>query len=124
MYLCAINNKLTDIMPRQKRLHNATGSYHVMLGMKNNGTFGAIDSLTISYDGNQLVKVTDAAEALNYSDALDFHDGDDTACEYDYDSNGALTRDSNRGINGITYDYGHHPNYINMNMTRGSRGRF
>ena len=31
MYLCAINNKLTDIMPRQKRLHNATGSYHVML---------------------------------------------------------------------------------------------
>ena len=90
-------------------------------GMKNNGTFGAIDSLTISYDGNQLVKVTDAAEALNYSDALDFHDGDDTACEYDYDSNGALTRDSNRGINGITYDYGHHPNYINMNMTSGPR---
>lgn len=31
MYLCAINNKLTDIMPRQKRLHNATGSYHVIL---------------------------------------------------------------------------------------------
>ena len=64
----------------------------------NNGTFGAIDNLTISYNGNQLVKVTDAAEALNYSDALDFHDGDDTACEYDYDNNGGLTRDSNRGI--------------------------
>ena len=31
MYLCAINNKLTDIMPRQKRLHSATGIYHVML---------------------------------------------------------------------------------------------
>ena len=108
-------------MPRQERTKSGTGIYHVMLGMKNNGTFGAIDSLTISYDGNQLVKVTDAAEALNYSDALDFHDGDDTACEYDYDSNGALTRDSNRGINGITYDYGHHPNYINMNMTSGPR---
>ncbi|MEE3417575.1 MAG: hypothetical protein VZR53_19815 [Prevotella sp.] len=26
---------------------------------------GLINSLTISYDGNQLVKVTDAAEALN-----------------------------------------------------------
>ena len=108
-------------MPRQERTKSGTGIYHVMLGMKNNGTFGTIDDLDISYDGNQLVKVTDAAEALNYSDALDFHDGDDTACEYDYDSNGALTRDNNRGINGITYDYGHHPNYINMNMTSGPR---
>jgi RHS repeat-associated protein len=105
--------------------YNSNGSVASLQrnGMKNNGTFGAIDNLTISYNGNQLVKVTDAAEALNYNGALDFHDGDDTACEYDYDSNGALTRDSNRGINGITYDYGHHPNYINMNMTFGSEMR-
>ena len=89
--------------------------------MKNDGTFGAIDNLTITYDGNQLVKVTDAAEALNYNGALDFHDGDDSTCEYDYDNNGALTRDSNRGINSITYDYGHHPSYINMNMTSGPK---
>ena len=81
MYLCAVNNMVA---------YNYNGM--------NNGTFGAIDNLTISYNGNQLVKVTDAAEALNYSDALDFHDGDDTACEYDYDNNGGLTRDSNRGI--------------------------
>ena len=90
-------------------------------GMKNNGTFGAIDNLTISYDGNRLMKVTDAAEALNYSDALDFNDGADMECEYDYDSNGALTRDDNRGVKSITYDYGHHPSYINMNMTSGPR---
>ena len=31
MYLCAVNNKLADIMPRQERLHSATGIYHVML---------------------------------------------------------------------------------------------
>ncbi len=90
-------------------------------GMKNNGTFGLIDSLAISYDGNRLVKVTDNAEALNYNGALDFNDGDDANCEYEYDSDGALTRDSNRGINSITYDYGHHPYYINMNMTGGPR---
>ena len=90
-------------------------------GMKNDGTFGMIDDLTISYDGNQLVKVTDDAEALNYSDALDFNDGADTECEYEYDNNGALTRDSNRGINSITYDYSHHPSYINMNMISGPR---
>ncbi len=53
MYFCAVNNKLADIMPRQERLHSATGICHVML----------------------------------------------------------------RGINSITYDYGHHAYYINMNMT-------
>ena len=105
MYLCTVNNIL---------------SYNYN-GMKNNGTFGLIDSLTISYDGNHLLKVTDDAEALNYNGALDFNDGDDSTCEYDYDDNGALTRDSNRGINSITYDYGHHPYYINMNMASGPR---
>ena len=83
-------------------------------GMKNNGTFGLIDNLTISYDGNHLLKVTDAAEALNYNGALDFNDGANADCEYHYDSNGALTYDSNRGINCITYDYGHHPSEISM----------
>ena len=84
--------------------------------MKNNGTFGTIDNLAISYDGNRLLKVTDNAEAVNYNGSLDFHDGADTECEYEYDSNGALTKDSNRGINSITYDYGHHADKINLNM--------
>ena len=83
-------------------------------GVKNDGTFGLIDDLSISYDGNRLLKVTDDAEALNYNGALDFNDGDDSDCEYQYDSNGALTKDSNRGITGITYDYGHHPTKISM----------
>ena len=82
--------------------------------MKNNGTFGTIDSLTISYDGNRLLKVTDDAEALNYNGALDFNDGANADCEYQYDSNGALTCDSNRSINCITYDYEHHPSEISM----------
>lgn len=90
-------------------------------GMRNNGTFDLIDDLTITYDGNQLVKVTDAAEALNYNGALDFNDGANADSEYQYDSNGALTKDSNRGINSITYDYGHHPYKFNMNMASGPR---
>ena len=87
-------------------------------GMKNDGTFGLIDDLSISYDGNRLLKVTDDAEALNYNGALDFNDGDDSDCEYQYDSNGALKKDSNRGIKSITYDYGHHLSYVNMNKGR------
>ena len=31
MYLCAVNNTLPIIMPRQERQHTATGIYHVML---------------------------------------------------------------------------------------------
>lgn len=100
--------------------YNKNGSIESLqrYGMKNDGTFGMIDNLAINYDGNRLTKVTDDAEALNYNDALDFHDGADMECEYEYDSNGALTRDSNRGIKSITYDYGHHPSYVNMNVGR------
>lgn len=56
--------------------YNANGSILSLLrsGMRNDGTFGVIDDLTITYDGNQLVKVTDDADALNYNGALDFHD--------------------------------------------------
>ena len=58
--------------------------------------------------------VTDDAEALNYNGALDFNDGDDADNEYQYDSNGALTYDSNRFIGSISYDYSHHPYKIKM----------
>ena len=101
--------------------YNPNGSIETLLrsGMKNDGTFGTIDNLAISYDGNRLLKVTDNAETVNYNGSLDFHDGADTECEYEYDSNGALTKDSNRGIKSITYDYGHHPQFISMSTMRG-----
>ncbi len=50
-------------MARQIRKKSGTGIYYVILGMKNDGTFGLIDDLAITYDGNRLVKVTDNAEA-------------------------------------------------------------
>ena len=94
--------------------YNSNGSITSLLrnGMKNDGTFGAIDDLTITYSGNRLLKVTDDAETLNYNGALDFDDGDDSTTEYHYDGNGALTYDSNRAINKITYDYSHYPSLI------------
>lgn len=100
--------------------YNPNGSIMSLLrnGMKNNGTYGAIDDLTISYDGNRLLKVTDDAETLNYNGALDFDDGDDSNCEYQYDSNGALKYDSNRGINSISYDYSHHPHTISRSTKK------
>ena len=34
-------------------------------GMRNDGTFGVIDDLSVNYDGNRLLNVTDDAESLN-----------------------------------------------------------
>jgi len=115
-YSSSVNG--TDGRYDESVTYNANGSITSLLrsGMKNDGTFGLIDDLTITYNGNRLLKVTDDAEALNYSNALDFHDGADVTCEYAYDSNGALTQDKNRGVRSITYDYGHHPYFINMNQ--------
>lgn len=113
-YSSSVNG--TDGRYDESAAYNANGSVTWLLrgGMKNDGSFGAIDSLVVTYDGNRLLKVTDHAEALNYNGALDFHDGENTNCEYAYDSDGALTRDGNRGVSSITYDYDHHPYYIRM----------
>ena len=112
----SIQTSGTKVRFDESASYNPNGSITSLLrgGMKNDGTFRDIDNLTINYNGNQLRKVTDAAEALNYNGALDFNDGANADCEYQYDSNGALTYDSNRGINSITYDYGHHPSEISM----------
>ena len=101
--------------------YNSNGSITKLLrrGMKNDGTFGLIDNLEINYDGNRLLNVEDRAESLNYNGAQDFHDGASTTCEYDYDCNGALTRDGNRGISSISYDFGHHPQRISMSTMKG-----
>lgn len=50
----------------------------------------------------RLVKVTDAAEVI-YARSMDFHDGADNDEEYDYDEDGRLTRDDNRGIKQISW---------------------
>lgn len=59
-------------------------------------SFGNIDNLSLSYDGNQLRKVTDQCADLTYAGAMDFKDGADESCEYLWDANGNMTRDRNK----------------------------
>ena len=66
---------------------------------------GTVDDLTMIYDGNRLVKVTDNADEVLVEKSFDFHDGADLAAEYAYDANGYVTRDNNRGIADIAYNY-------------------
>jgi len=114
-YSSSVNG--TDRHYDEALTYNRNGSITSLLrnGMRNDGTFGVIDDLSVNYDGNRLLNVTDDAESLNYNGALDFNDGADMTAEYEYDSTGALTKDRNRGITGITYDLSHNPQTIVMN---------
>lgn len=81
-------------------------------GKKNNGTFGLIDDLMYSYNGNQIKAISDKAGSLLYDGSFDFKDGANADVEYFYDANGALVKNLNKGISNIEYDvlgnlYGH-----------------
>ena len=77
-----------------------------------NCAYGLIDDVTLSYYGNRLVCADDAADALVYAGAMDFHDGANEEEEYDYDANGNLTKDLNKGISCITYDWNNLPREV------------
>lgn len=76
--------------------------------LRRNGDTGAlIDDLRYDYDnakGNRLLKVTDTG-IDTLLQGLDFQNGDDLAIEYEYDENGNMTRDYNKKIRSITYNY-------------------
>ncbi|PXV59424.1 RHS repeat-associated protein [Dysgonomonas alginatilytica] len=66
-----------------------------------------IDKLTLNYDGtgNQLKYITDAGPNVNLSTSADFKDYSKvTTAEYAFNLNGAMTKDLNKGIQGIAYN--------------------
>jgi len=81
-------------------------------GRLDNGTFGKVDDLTVTLNGNKLKKVTDSAPALHYNGAFNFNDGADLTTEYTYDNCGSLTSDANKGIAWIDYDLSGMPRRI------------
>ncbi len=67
-------------------------------------TFGTVDDLTLSYSGNRLTKVDDSGSSTYYTGAPDFYDTRYLNIEYEYDANGNMTADLNRGITGVVYN--------------------
>ncbi len=67
-------------------------------------TFGEMDNLEYFYTGNQLKAVNDYSSA---SATTGFVDGVELGVEYEYDDNGNMITDRNKGIptNGITYNH-------------------
>lgn len=74
-------------------------------GKVSGSTYGKIDDLSLTYVGNQLNNVTDAATDPLYNGAFNFVDGNKTSIqEYKYDANGNLEQDYNKKIAKIQYN--------------------
>lgn len=68
---------------------------------------GYIDKLTYIYNGNKLIKITDASGSTQ-----GFRDGVNTATEYTYDNNGNLLKDDNKGLSFIYGFYNNLPTTV------------
>ncbi len=70
-------------------------------GWQNSTTFTNMDILAYEYnDAHKLLKVTDSGNKI-----YGFKDGSNTNNDYDYDANGNLILDHNKGITDINYNY-------------------
>ena len=87
-------------------------------GLHDDGTYGKVDDLFYEYDGNRLVKVSNAVESPCYKGAMHFSDGADEETEYLYDDDGNMVCDKNRGISDITYNIILKPEHIQFNTGR------
>ena len=71
------------------------------------GTFGTVDDLTLTYDGNQLSKVTETADEILLETSHDMQPmaiTRPTVSQFRYDANGNTTIDHPRSISSITYN--------------------
>ncbi|MCL6275433.1 DUF6443 domain-containing protein [Muricauda sp. 2012CJ35-5] len=74
--------------------------------------FGLMDDLTYSYSANQLQAVDDDSLA---SSTQGFVDRVEQTTEYYYDDNGNMTKDDNKGVTNITYNYLNLPTLVEVN---------
>ena len=81
-------------------------------GQLSSAAYGMIDNLTLTLNGNQLNRVDDAVTASAYNGGFEFKNGANAADEYSYNANGNLTKDLNKGISGITYNFLNLPNVV------------
>ena len=73
-------------------------------GQTGASTYGLIDNLNLTYNGNQLQAVSDNATNSVYGNGMEFKDGATATTEYEYDKNGNLTKDLNKNISTIEYN--------------------
>lgn len=70
-----------------------------------------IDNISFKYDGNRLNRIDDSAGDMR-SCPSEFRNSEENNVHYYYNTNGAMTKDYNRGIADIEYDYAAMPKRI------------
>ncbi|MCC6836850.1 MAG: fibronectin type III domain-containing protein, partial [Cytophagales bacterium] len=80
-------------------------------------TYGLMDNLSYTYTGtgNQVTRIDDAVATQTHEDG--FKELIEAANEYAYDKNGNMTKDDNKGITAITYNYLNLPQQVNKGAT-------
>ena len=73
-------------------------------GRTGTSSYGLIDNLTFTLDGNKLMRTDDATTATAYNGGFEFKDAVKQADEYAYDKNGNMTKDLNKNITDIQYN--------------------
>ncbi len=82
-------------------------------GKLGNNSYGTIDNLSIDYVGNQLNYVNDAVTATIAPGLFHFVDKNNGRNrEYQFDGNGNLIQDDNKGISKIAYNYLNQPDKL------------
>ncbi len=77
--------------------------------------FGYMDVLDYTYDsGNKLMKVSDTGPVYG------FRDGTNTNDDFDYDANGNMILDQNKGISSITYNHLNLPETVSISNNEGT----
>ena len=79
-------------------------------GLKQDGQYGKIDNLNLSYIGNQLSSVEEDAADYDYAGSFEYKAANGS--RYMYNENGALIADKSRKIAYITYDLNNNPKQI------------
>lgn len=105
-------DKHGNILTLQRYGRTATGSAAT--------SFGIIDNLEMAYNGNQLVNVIEHGPNVSLSQSNDFKKYSQANRTYDYNKNGAMTKDLNKGISGISYNSLNLPIELYINTPSGN----
>jgi len=107
-------------MKKGDALTSYTGRFREILGYDAHGnitsvtrkssTYGTMDNLTLSYDGNRLAGVSEAAADYDFAGSFEYKKTNGS--QYMYDGNGSLVADKSRGITYVAYDVNNNPQQI------------
>lgn len=81
--------------------------------------YGPTDRLSLTYTGNQLKSVYDSVLSVSNPGTTHFRNNANADAEYAFNANGAMTKDLNKGISDIQYNFLNLPTQIDLKNPQG-----